>query len=1005
MIEDPDARAEDALSRFLPAEGPGTVRNHHVTTLLVAHDGSDWLPRTLAGLGSQSRAADRTIPVDAGSVDASTGMLQAQFPDAVRTDEAAGFAEALAVATTMDVATSDGGVARPDPVRWYWIVHDDAAPEPSCLEQLLEGADRNPASHVLIPKTVAWSDRARLVGIGNMWAPGTPVVERLEPGERDQGQYDVDRPVYGGETAGMLVRADTWHALGGLDPLYDGWGSGADLCRRTWGIGGEVTFIPQAVVAHRQAGRLGVRGGAPGRPVPRRAARHGQLLLELTQSPAAALPWRWLRGWVSTLVRAVALLLTREPEESAAELAGAWDVLGDPGHVRAGRRSLRQPPVVSTARPTHVRARRGAVLGHWLDHWTAARRVRGAGARWRIGRSLALPLAIAGALAAVSFLREPAQLLGSGTLHGGGLLPAVGARELLGAYLASWQDVRFGVPTSQPAYLPLLAAASLPLLGSVDLLLRLAFGFAVPLAFLSMYASLGPDRVGSARTPLSLAWALLPAASAAASGGRISTLALLLLGPPTARLIVAALDAARRPGPRVRPAIAAGTLLGATAAFAPLVLALAAATAVVAWLARGLPRWPVRSVAIMLVVAGAFVALWLPRMLAEPWLLLTDLGRNDPSLATPDPLVWGLSPGGPTAVAWAGVPLLACAVLAALLVRTAVPPLAALCGATALLAATVWSAPLVRVAWPDADVAGLWPGQMLLLAGGLLALVLGRAAGARGPGAAAASVALVGCVAVLGAGWWVAPSRTTVGAVSVLPPVVALAEESPQRPRTLLLTRDADTVVYGVSTGARTRLGDADALMAPADDPTFTIVVEDLVSGVGGDVEADLGRRAIRYVVLDAPPEDPLAATLDASPGLRRLATAPSQSLWLVSGQASRSELIGRTDDPDVVVPITTRPSSVDVVLHPDTLLPRILVLAEQSDPGWTGRIEGTPLTLSADGQGMTVAQVAGTGRLTLVHTGRWTLLATVHLVVMGVLVLLALPKRRPVDPHREDAP
>lgn len=1003
MVEDPDARAEDALSRFLPTEGPGIARAHHVTTLLVAHDGTDWLPRTLAGLSSQSRPPERTIPVDAGSSDASLAMLQEEFPGAVRMDGAAGFAEALGVATTMDVGTSDTGRPEPDRVRWYWIIHDDAAPEPRCLEQLLEGADRNPASHVLIPKSVAWSDRARLVGIGNMWAPGTPVVERLEPREQDQGQHDVDRPVYCGETAGMLVRADTWHALEGLDPRYDDWGSGADLCRRVWGSGGEVTFIPQAVVSHRQAGRLGVRPGPAGRAVPRRAARHGELLLELTQSPAAALPWRWVRGWLSTLMRAVALLLTREPEESAGELAGAWDALAHPGRVRAGRRSLRRPPVASTRRPAHVRARRGAVLGHSLDAWTAARRVPASRARRQAGRALALPLAIAAALAVVSLLREPGQLLGSGTLHGGGLLPAAGARELLGAYLASWQDVRFGVPSSQPAYLLLLAAASLPLLGSVDLLLRLAFGLAVPLAFLSMYASLGPDRVGRARTSLSLAWALLPAGSAALTGGRISTLALLLLGPPTVRAIISALSAARSADPRVRPAIAAGTLLGVTSSFAPLALVLAIPAAAVAWLVRGMPRWSVRPGATMLVVAGAFVALGLPRVVAAPWLVLTDLGRNDPSLGTPAPWVWGLSPGGPTSVQWAGVPLLACGVLAAVLVRTGASPVAALAGVAVLLAATAWSGPLVHAVWPDVDVAGLWPGQMMLLAGGLLALLLGRAAAARGPGAAISSVALTACVVALGVGWWVTPASLMVGAASVLPPVVALSEESPERPRTLLLSRDDDEVVYGVSTGARTRLGDADALAGSSTDLSFTVVVEDLVSGVGGDVEADLGRRGIRYVVLEAPAADPLAATLDASPGLRRLATAPNQSLWLVSGQPTRAELIGRADDPDVVIPIATRPTSLDVVLHPETLLPRILVLAERADPGWAGTIEGVPLTLSSDSQGMSVAQVAGTGRLTVEHSGPWTLLAIGHLVVLGLLVLLALPKRRPLDPQRED--
>jgi GT2 family glycosyltransferase len=1026
VSEEVDARAEDALSRFLPTEDGGIVREHHVTALLVAHDGSEWLPRCLAGLADQTRAPQRTIAVDASSGDGTGDLLAGAVPGALPLEEASGIADALRAATTVGWATSgdgsgegpvtgaagggalEGRVVDPghqgaEPVRWYWILHDDAAPEVGCLEHLLEGADRNPASAVLIPKSVAWSDRTRLVGIGNMWAPGSPSVERLEPGERDQGQYDVDRPVYCGDTAGMLVRADSWHELAGLDSRYDGWGSGADLCRRVWGSGHDVTFIPQAVVAHRQAGRLGVRPGARARPAPRHAARQGQLLLELTQSPLAALPWRWVRGLLSTLVRAVALLLTREPEDAAAELAGAWDVLAHPGRVRAGRRALRLPPVSSTTRPAHVRARRGAVLSHSWDAWTGAWRSPQDRPGQRIGRAVGLPLAIAGALAVVALAREPGQVFGSGSLVGGGLLPAPDAGELLTTYLASWQDVRFGVPSAQPAYLPVLAALSLPLLGSVDLLLRLLVGFAVPLAFLSMYAALGPSVVGRARLPLSLAWAVLPPGAAAMSGGRPSTLGLLLLGPPTVRLVASALAAARGAGPRVRPAIAAGTMLGLTATFAPLVLPVAAVAALVAWLARGTPRWPVRTGAISLAVALGFVLLWVPRVVAAPWLLLSELGRNDPSLGSPEPFVWGLSPGGPTSVAWAGVPLVVAAVLVSLLLRPGVASVLALAAAAILLAATAWTGPLVRGLWPDLDPATVWPGQLLLLAGGLLAFVVARAATGGGAGAGAASVALSACVVVLGVGWWVAPVTAEVGPRTSLPSVVALAEESPERPRTLLLARDAGTVVYGVSTGAQVRLGDADALAAEA-DPVFDQVVEDLVSGVGADVEVDLGRRAVRYVVLNAPAGDPLAAVLDSSVGLRRLATAEDQSLWLVAGQANRGELIGRSDDPDVVIPITTRPTSVDVVLHPQTLLPRILVLAERADPGWTGSIDGAPLVLSSDGQGMTAAQVTATGRLSLAHTSWWTTIAAGHLLLLTVLVLLALPKRRSMDPHREAA-
>ena len=225
-------------------------------------------------------------------------------------------------------------------MRWYWIVHDDSAPDPDCLAALLAGADRNPPAAVLVPKTVGWSDPARLVGIGYRWSPGTPVVDRLEPWERDQGQYDVDRAVYSGDSAGMLVRADAWHALGGIDPTLGDWAGPTDLCRRVWGSGGDVVFIPAAVVAHRQAGHRGVRPVTGSRTPPRRRAREGQLLLELTQAPALAVPWRWLRGWVATLVRALALVLTREPEEAT---RGAGRRVGRPG-----------PPAAPARRPSGV---------------------------------------------------------------------------------------------------------------------------------------------------------------------------------------------------------------------------------------------------------------------------------------------------------------------------------------------------------------------------------------------------------------------------------------------------------------------------------------------------------------------------------------------------------------------------------------------------------------------------------------------------------------------------
>ena len=263
-VEDIDARADDALNRFLPHDDEGVVaRRHHVTALVVAHEGASWLPRTLEAIARQVRPPDALVGIDAGSVDGSAGLLGAAIATVAEVGAGDGLAGALAAGVAAAGAnryaptTSAPTTSAPptsEVVHWYWIVHDDSAPDPGCLAALLSGSDRNPASVVLVPKTVGWSDPARLVGIGYRWSPGTPVVDRLEPWERDQGQYDIDRPVYSGDSAGMLIRADTWHALSGMDPTLGGWAGPTDLCRRAWGSGGDVVFIPMAV-----------RGPPPGR--------------------------------------------------------------------------------------------------------------------------------------------------------------------------------------------------------------------------------------------------------------------------------------------------------------------------------------------------------------------------------------------------------------------------------------------------------------------------------------------------------------------------------------------------------------------------------------------------------------------------------------------------------------------------------------------------------------------------------------------------------------------
>jgi hypothetical protein len=304
----------------------------------------------------------------------------------------------------------------------------------------------------------------------------------------------------------------------------------------------------------------------------------------------------------------------------------------------------------------------------------------------------------------------------------------------------------------------------------------------------------------------------------------------------------------------------------------------------------------------------------------------------------------------------------------------------------------------------------IWPGAFLLLAAALLAYLVAEVASRPGLAGDLLSMAWVVCIAVLVAGWWVAPSTLSVGSGTGLPPVVSLDADSQARPRSLVLDRVDGQLRYAVASGPQSILGDADAVAGSAVDPGFDDAVAGLVSGASGQVEQELGGRAIRFVVFDGPPQDPVVAELDATFGLRQLARAPEQSLWLVAGDPTRAEL---TDPPSpsedtqpsepLEVPVLTTPTTIDVELHPLTELPRRLVVAEQADAGWRGALAGRPLDLVPDARGMLWTTVDAPGVLQVTHRSWWPVAAAGQLGLFLVLLVLSLPKRRSVDPDADD--
>lgn len=118
--------------------------------------------------------------------------------------------------------------------------------------------------------------------------------------ETDQGQYDDPRPIAWATGACLLVRAEAWHALGGLESAFFAHMEEIDLCWRLQNAGWQVWYHGGCTVFH-------VGGGTLHKSNPRKTYLnfHNGLALVYKNTHAAELPWvltlRLLLDWVAAV--------------------------------------------------------------------------------------------------------------------------------------------------------------------------------------------------------------------------------------------------------------------------------------------------------------------------------------------------------------------------------------------------------------------------------------------------------------------------------------------------------------------------------------------------------------------------------------------------------------------------------------------------------------------------------------------------------------------------------
>ena len=868
------------------------------------------LRRTLAAIAAQSRPVDELTIIVCGEHEIVAEVAASAPAESVITAPArTRFAEATAIASRR--LTGDA----------VWLLAQDTAPEPDALAKLSGALELAPSVAFVAPKLVRADDRSAIVSLGiSVTRVGRAVG--LADGELDQGQHDVREDVLGTDVRGILVRAESWRELGGLDRGLRGADEGLDLAIRARLAGARVVLVPTALVA---VSGDGVAGPGTGGTIGRRAtlaiaARTAQLHRRLAYAHPLAVPFLWLSIFPLAVWRTLLLLVGKQPGLIAPEWAAAALAAVRFRAIARSRSRIRRTRTVSWAQLAPLRVTQ-TQLRERLDDEDPERlgerrrselRFFTGGGAWLVLAALVLGIAAFPAL------------LAANVLGGGALQPLRSVVSQL------WTDALYGtralgidtVGAADPF------AAVIAMVGSAwpaepSRALVLVWVLALPLAALGgWFAATRVTEHSILRMAGGAVWALAP-----------TFLAALVQGRPTAVLAHLLLPWLFYAGSVAhRSWIAAGAasvLFAAVVACAP---SLAPALVVLWVVALGvtIARRAGRGVAQfawVVIPAAALAAplIWHQVSAGNAWALLADPGvpwagpqvtadsAGRALLAagfpTADPGGWQafLGPDAPTWwVPLLAAPLAVLALLAAVTQRWAagVVLLVVAAGGIATAFATVG----IAVAFAESATVPVWPGTAVSLAwmgalgGALVALDSGLAP-------RLAIVRTLAAVAVVGAIFLVAvPALTasargatflTNGPDSTLPAYVAAEGRDDPDVGTLVLTPQnqggiAAEVVWG---GSETLGGQATIIStethATAADRTLANLSADLVTGSAGDVVAEVAADGIGFVLLApaALPESDAARTLrlssqtalDQRDGLDAVGDTPKGALWRVT--------------------------------------------------------------------------------------------------------------------------
>lgn len=240
-----------------------TAQIKDVAVIIVGLNASAYVKQCLASLASAAwpHCTYEVIYVDNGSSDDTLAMLQENFPDVT----------VLANHTNLGFCKAANQGARIANSRYYLFLNDDTMVQDNAIALLMEFLDQEPKAGVVASRLLnpdlsdQWSGR-RFPSLANALLGRRSILSRFFPNARplvaylcrDQVQGTAPFGVDWVSAAALMVRQETFHAVGGFAEDYYYWHE-AVFCDRIRKAGKDVFLHPESKIIHYEGKGSGAR--------------------------------------------------------------------------------------------------------------------------------------------------------------------------------------------------------------------------------------------------------------------------------------------------------------------------------------------------------------------------------------------------------------------------------------------------------------------------------------------------------------------------------------------------------------------------------------------------------------------------------------------------------------------------------------------------------------------------------------------------------------------------